>query len=1111
MKRLLFIICLIALTSGLNLELLSNLLNSKSNSTVQAQTLVDPERPRIFLDTTYAPPTGNRIAVRAGGDLQSALNQAAPGDEIVLDAGATYLAPPDGFSLPPKFGDRWITIRGATPAGISAEGTRINPSQHAAAMPKIVSRNAGPALVAQAQSTGTPHHYRFVGIEFTMAPGVTLNYGLVQLGRSGSAQSTQESVPHDIIIDRCYIHGSATANLSRGVALNSARTAIIDSYISECHGIGFDTQAVCGWNGPGPFKIVNNYLEAAGENVMFGGADPSIQGLVPSDIEFRRNHCFKPLSWNPSDPNYSGTHWSVKNIFELKNACRVLVEGNLFENNWADAQSGPAILFTPRNQEGTAPWSMVKDVSFVNNLVRNVAAGVHILGRDYIYPSQQAQRIKIENNLFVGVGAPLLGSNGRLFQIVDGAADVIINHNTAFQSRPILIADGEPTTGLVFSNNITAPGEYGIFGSGAGEGNLALATFFPGATVQRNVLTGRPSWLYPLDNYFPYGFDDVKFVDMAAGNYRLSTASLYKKAGTDGKDIGADLDAIESAMRGQGQSINQPPQVSVAASITSGVAPLSVAFTSSAVDSDGQIVSYHWDFGDGQTADGPSASHTYMSAGTFTSLVTVTDNGGEVAHAFVTIEASAGASTSDIVLYASEAQVKVGKWTVVADSTAAGGARIHFPDARATKLAAPLAGPSHYFEMSFNAVAGKPYRLWMRGKAQNDFWGNDSVFAQFSGSVDANGKAVYRIGTTDGTVVNLEDCSGCGISGWGWQDNGWGVGVLGPVIYFAQSGTQTIRVQSREDGFSIDQIVLSSAAFLNTAPGALRNDDTFLSKIGASQPLAPSVTSVSPASGVATGGTAVTLTGSGFVPGATVNFGGAVAADVVIVSSTTIKAFAPAHAAGAVDIEVKNVDGLSGVLRGGYAYMASPNRPPEVSISPSATSGFAPLQVVFTANAFDADGRIAAYLWNFGDGQTSAGAQTTRIFQTPGTYKVRLTVTDDAGASATAESIITVKAPAPPVVTVLRPNTSEVLRVNTTYTIRWSVSGTGVQSHSIQLSTDGGATWVNVAQGLPGTATSYSWRVPTKLTRYGRIRVQARDASGQVGQDKSDYNFTIKR
>jgi len=99
---------------------------------------------------------------------------------------------------------------------------------------------------------------------------------------------------------------------------------------------------------------------------------------------------------------------------------------------------------------------------------------------------------------------------------------------------------------------------------------------------------------------------------------------------------------------------------------------------------------------------------------------------------------------------------------------------------------------------------------------------------QFSNSVDAAGAPKYRIGTTSGQDVNLEDCSGCGVSGWGWQDNGWGVNVMGPAIYFDRSGPATIRVQVKEDGFSIDQIVLSAGKYLSTAPGSLKNDTTIL-------------------------------------------------------------------------------------------------------------------------------------------------------------------------------------------------------------------------------------------------------------------------------------------
>jgi hypothetical protein len=195
----------------------------------------------------------------------------------------------------------------------------------------------------------------------------------------------------------------------------------------------------------------------------------------------------------------------------------------------------------------------------------------------------------------------------------------------------------------------------------------------------------------------------------------------------------------------------------------------------------------------------------------------------------------ANAQSSDVVLYASETTVKAGNWLVEADATAAGGNRIRYPDAGGPRLTTALASPAHYFETTFTAQAGIAYRLWMRGKADANSTNNDSAWVQFSGSVDSNGTPVFRIGTTAATMFNLEECTGCGLSAWGWNDNLFG--GLGPLIYFASSGTQTIRVQLREDGLAIDQIVLSPQTWLNNAPGATKNDTTILQKTGAGSPI----------------------------------------------------------------------------------------------------------------------------------------------------------------------------------------------------------------------------------------------------------------------------------
>ena len=186
-------------------------------------------------------------------------------------------------------------------------------------------------------------------------------------------------------------------------------------------------------------------------------------------------------------------------------------------------------------------------------------------------------------------------------------------------------------------------------------------------------------------------------------------------------------------------------------------------------------------------------------------------------------------ATAEVVLHMTNAQTH-GRWVKQARADAASGTVVRHPDAGAAKVVAMPVPPTNYFELSFDAEAGRAYRLWIRGIAEGDYWGNDSVHVQFSDSVDASGAARWRIGSGTSTEVNLEDCSGCGLRGWGWQDNGWGVGVAGPQIFFASTGRHVIRVTTREDGFSIDQIVLSPARYLTSSPGALKSDTTIVPK-----------------------------------------------------------------------------------------------------------------------------------------------------------------------------------------------------------------------------------------------------------------------------------------
>jgi endonuclease/exonuclease/phosphatase family metal-dependent hydrolase len=177
------------------------------------------------------------------------------------------------------------------------------------------------------------------------------------------------------------------------------------------------------------------------------------------------------------------------------------------------------------------------------------------------------------------------------------------------------------------------------------------------------------------------------------------------------------------------------------------------------------------------------------------------------------------AAQGDIVLQASSAAKRAGRWTVARDASSTSGSVIRHGDRGGKKKTRPSASPADYFELTFKAQANTPYRLWLLGRADGDSWANDSVFVQFDRSVTSSGSSTYRIGTTSATEINLESCRGCGISGWTWQDNGYGSGTLGPTIRFNRTGTQTLRVQTREDGMAVDRIVLSPSTYMKRAPG----------------------------------------------------------------------------------------------------------------------------------------------------------------------------------------------------------------------------------------------------------------------------------------------------
>lgn len=471
------------------------------------------------------------LFVPSGGNFQTALNNAQPGDTITLQAGAAYTG---NFVLPAKIGTGWITIRSSNLAALPPAGKRVKPAD-AVNMPVIRTPNSGNAIAAAPRA----RFYRMIGLEVTPAPGMYV-WDLIALGRA--TEKGIEELPGDIEFDRMYIHGDPLVGGKRGVSLNSKNTRILNSWISDFKSDWQDAQAVAGWNGPGPFRIQNNYLEASGECLVFGGALPTIAGLIPSDIHILQNHLSRPVAWK-------GSRWWVKNLFQVKNGRRIRLTGNILENNWAHQQSGFAVQLTVRTENNEAPWNVIEDVTLLRNIIRHAGAGINLSGRDSGYTGF-LRRVTLKDNLLEDINSLNWGGDGRALQILNASDYLTVNHNTFLQNGSIAVFEGPPGAGLVFRNNILPHNVYGIIGAGTSTAITTFARYAPGAVFEKNLVAGGASYAYPAGNFLPPTLDAASFVNFGAGDYRLQAGSPYSKAGTDGRDLGADIAGLLATTAG---------------------------------------------------------------------------------------------------------------------------------------------------------------------------------------------------------------------------------------------------------------------------------------------------------------------------------------------------------------------------------------------------------------------------------------------------------------------------------------------------------------------------------------------------------------------------------
>ena len=551
------------------------------------------ELPRVYLQTALAdtPAPGSTITVNAGGNLQSALNSANCGDTILLQSGAVFSG---NFQIPAKACDdqHWIIVRTSAPdSSLPAESTRINPCYAGvASLPGrpaftcTAVKNVMAQILYTANGISGPlqlldgaNHYRFIGLEITRALPTVHMWDLV------APMESTYSADH-LIFDRVWVHGTATDETKGGIHLSGVtNAAVIDSYFTDFHCISnhgscTDAQAIGGGEGSlpaGPYKIDNNFLEASAQSIMFGGGAGT---TTPTDLEIRYNHMFKPLLWQPGAAGfvggYTGDPYIVKNHFELKNAQRVLFEGNILENVWGGfTQAGYSVVLTPKTQNGVCIPCQVTDITIRYNQISNVGGGFDIGNVEDKTGgfAVAGERYSIHDVLLENVNMAQFAGDGELATMISSSTSEILSqvsmqHITAFpdvNSHILSIEDTVSTMpGLVFANNLVVSSPYPIVSAGGGNASCAASdvpltvvqTCFPGYVFTGNLVVGSmpnyPSSKWPAGQTFLASVSSVGFVNYAGGNYALSASSPYVGKATDGRNIGADITGLTSMIAG---------------------------------------------------------------------------------------------------------------------------------------------------------------------------------------------------------------------------------------------------------------------------------------------------------------------------------------------------------------------------------------------------------------------------------------------------------------------------------------------------------------------------------------------------------------------------------
>ena len=485
------------------------------------------ELPRTFLDSRLPATVARVVRVldypgdTPGAKLKAVIADVASGtitggDVIVLGLGVyrgtftRWLRPVDTVSSGPVLVISEAEYEAEYETKRSRQGQRIDPVGAAAEMPILETATAESVIRCEGKAASG---FTFVGLHFRVSKDYRGQYGypVVSLGRS-VGQTSPDLIPEDLWLVRCAISVERKVsvqpdgtlggqNVKRGVALHCIRGGVVDSHITDCYFRGADSQAIAMSDGPGPYKIVGNFLSATGEVTMCGGDDPGVPGLVPSDIEVRRNHLHKP-AFIFNDPD-----WTVKTIVESKSSRRSLYEGNVLERNGGDG-SGAAHWLKSEDQnglgEGQTKYAETCDVTSRYSVILDAPTAYTIAATsggntadDYVRPLHGVHIAHID---FWGARPGSAASEGAFARVGGGISDITIEHVTSGATRHALYLIGRNVTNMRVADSALNAGADGALANsvpGVPDGVGGTEILWPGAVLEGNILVGETTHVKP--------------------------------------------------------------------------------------------------------------------------------------------------------------------------------------------------------------------------------------------------------------------------------------------------------------------------------------------------------------------------------------------------------------------------------------------------------------------------------------------------------------------------------------------------------------------------------------------------------------------------------------